>query len=192
MNKHARSIAASIFQAADTVINIRALGGRRWVRNVPEEDARRGPWLPADYEILNEQVWHRHGACLYLVGASDSNIRYVGMSRNRLKDRWRNSPAYDAVNSKQRLPQNQLFHSQCWKHIEAESARNPGIWFQVRAISDEMPVPLLEEIGPPVSALTESRNDGKSVVERVEEWLCNHKSDELAHWNVAKTGLAKG
>jgi hypothetical protein len=192
MNKQATSIAASIFQAADPVINIRALGGGRWVRGVPETDDRYGPWLPADYEIVNEEAWRRSGACLYLVGASDSNIRYVGMSRNRLQDRWRTSPAYDAENPQQKLPRKQLFHSQCWKHIEAESAANPGTWFQVRTIAEERLVPLLEEIGPPVSSLPESRADSKSVVERVESWLCSHSSNELAPWNVTGTGSGTG
>ncbi len=192
MNQQATSIAVAIFQAAAPVINIHALlGGSRWVRRVPKDDRRYGPWLQADYEILNKKVWQQPGACLYLVCASDSIIRYVGKSCNRLKDRWRTSPANDAENPQQEIPQKQLFHSQCWKHMETESAADPGIRFQVRAISAERLVPLLKEIGPPVSSLTESGIDSNSVVKRVEGWLCRHRSNELVRWNVAGTGTPK-
>lgn len=87
-----------------------------------------------------------------------------------------------------KLPKNQIFHSQCWKHIEAESKAKPGVTFEVRAISADVLVPLLEKIGPPLSAFAVLRDDGESVVAGVERWLCNNSSSQLVTWNVAMTG----
>lgn len=184
--KKAVAIAAAIYKAAHLVINIRGIGGQQWRRNVAK-GSRIGPWLQAQYEIVNEKVWRQKGACLYFVAASDAVIRYVGISRNGLKHRWRTSPAYDAE-TMVRLPENQLFHSQCWKHIEAETAARPGIAFQVRAIASESLIPILESLGPPVSAFAVLRDDGESVVASVERWLCNNSSSDLVRWNVAMTG----
>jgi hypothetical protein len=87
-----------------------------------------------------------------------------------------------------KLPKNQLFHSQCWKHIEFESNTNPSITFEVRAISAEVLVPVLEKIGAPLSAFVVLKDDGESVVAGVERWLCNNSSSQLVSWNVAMTG----
>jgi hypothetical protein len=180
--KHAHTI----FSAATPVIKIFGVGGRRWKRNVAK-GARIGPWLQGNYEILNENAWRSKGPCLYLVRAGVYGIHYVGISRNGLKHRWRTSPAYDAE-TMVKLPKNQLFHSQCWKHIEEESKLNPGITFEVRAIAADVLIPLLEHIGSPLSAFAALRDDGESVVASVERWLCNHRSNSLACWNVAMTG----
>jgi hypothetical protein len=175
-----------IYQAAPLILKLKGLGGKRWKRNVAK-GARIGPWLQADYEIVDQKEWQRGGACLYLVGASDGGIRYVGISRNGLKHRWRTSPAYDAI-TMQRLPQNQLFHSQCWKHLEQETISSPSISYEVRSIAAESLLPLLETLGPPLSAFTVLRDDGESVVASVERWICNHRSAEVARWNVSMTG----
>jgi hypothetical protein len=180
--KHARTI----FDAATPVIKIFGVGGKSWKRNVAK-GARIGPWLQGNYEIINKPAWHSKCACLYMVQASDSVISYVGISRNGLKHRWRTSPAYDAE-TMIKLPKNQIFHSQCWKHVETESKANPGVTFEVRAITAETLVPLLELIGTPLSGFTVLRDDGESVVAGVERWLCNNSSSQLVSWNVAMKG----
>lgn len=185
MNDAAVKHANTIFNAATLVIKILGIGGKRWKRNVAK-GARIGPWLQGDYEIVNKPAWLSKGACLYMVQASDAAIRYVGISRNGLKHRWRTSPAYDAE-TMIKVPKKQLFHSQCWKHIEAESNANPGITFEVRAISADVLVEVLERIGTPLSAFAILKDDGESVVAGVERWLCNNRSSELARWNVAMT-----
>jgi hypothetical protein len=185
MSDIATKHATSIFDASTPVIKIHKVGGKRWKRNVAK-GARIGPWLPADYSILNETAWKRDAACLYLVQGNDKVIRYVGISRNGLKHRWRTSPAYDAE-TMIRLPQNQLFHSQCWKHIEQESQATPGTTFEVRVISADALLPVLEKIGPPLSAFTALSDDGESVVAGVERWLCNNSHSKLVSWNVAMT-----
>lgn len=186
MNSSAIEHAYSIFQAATPVIRIHGLGGKRWKRNVAK-GSRIGPWLQARYEILNKAVWEARRPCLYLVAGSDGVIRYVGISRNRLKDRWRISPAHDAE-TMVRLAENQLFHSQCWKHIERESAQNTGGTYEVRCIDGAHLLPLLEKLGPPLSAFAALRGDSEGIVAGVERWMCNNKGPELVAWNVAMTG----
>lgn len=185
-NNNAKLHAQQIFLVATPVLKIFGVGGKRWKRNVAK-GARVGPWLQGQYEVIDERTWHNKGACLYLVGASDSGIRYVGISRNGLKHRWRTSPAYDAE-TMIRLPTNQLFHSQCWKHIEREATAKPGINFEVRAISAEQILPLLERMGPPLSAFVALKGDGEGIVAGIERWLCNNRSHDLVSWNVAMTG----
>jgi hypothetical protein len=180
--EHARAI----FSAATPVIRIRGIGGKRWKRNVAK-GARIGPWLQANYDILNKPIWEARNPCLYLVSGNDEIIRYVGISRNRLKDRWRVSPAYDAE-TMVRLPENQLFHSQCWKHIEREYSSKAGHTYEVRCIDGQSLLPVLERLGPPLSAFAALRGDGEGIVAGVERWLCNNKSESLLSWNVAMTG----
>jgi hypothetical protein len=177
--------AAEIFQHAIPVIRIHGIGGRRWKRNVAK-GGRIGPWLQAKYDILNAPVWEAKIPCLYLVAGADGVIRYVGISRNRMKDRWRESPALDADTQIQ-WPQKQLFHSQCWKHIERENTMTPSMTYEVRCINAEKLVPVLVKQGPPLSAFAALGNDGEGIVAAVERWLCNNKSEKLVSWNVAMT-----
>lgn len=186
MNTSAIKHAYSIFEAATPVIRINGIGGRRWKRNVAK-GSRIGPWLQADYEILNKAVWEARSPCLYLVAGGDGIIRYVGISRNRLKDRWRVSPAHDAE-TMVRLSENQLFHSQCWKHIERENTLNENSTYEIRCIEGASLLLLLERLGPPLSAFTALRGDCEGVVAGVERWMCNNKGPELVSWNVAMTG----
>lgn len=141
MEKIAIQHALTIYSAAKPIIKIHGVGGKRWKRNVAT-GGRIGPWLQGDYSIVNESVWKEKGACLYLVQGNDGAIRYVGISRNGVKHRWRISPALDAETMVQ-LPKHQLFHSQCWKHIEAECANQSGRTFEVRSIDAHSLTPLL-------------------------------------------------
>ena len=185
MNSSVNEHAYCIFQAATPVIRIHGIGGKRWKRNVAK-GSRIGPWLQAKYDILNKSVWEARAPCLYLVAGSDGVIRYVGISRNRLKDRWRVSPAHDAE-TMVRLPENQLFHSQCWKFIERESTQNQGVTYEVRCIDGASLLPLLERLGPPLSAFAALRGDGEGIVAGVERWMCNNKGPKLVSWNVSMT-----
>ena len=177
--------AQEIFNSATPVLQIHAIGGSRWKRNV-EKGGRIGPWLQAKFDVLDKEVWIAKIPRLYLVAGSDNLIRYVGISRNRVKDRRRVSPALDAV-TMIRLPENQLFHSQCWRHIERETESNAAATFSVRCITSVKLLPLLEALGPPLSAFVALRGDGEGIVAGVERWLCNHKSSRLVSWNVAMT-----
>jgi hypothetical protein len=190
MSNTASRYASAIFSAATLVIRIHSVGGKRWKRNVAK-GCRIGPWLPAQYEIVDELAWRHKEACLYLVCGNDLNVRYVGISRNGLKHRWRTSPAFDAE-TLEKLPANQLFHSQCWKHIESESSLVPGMSYEVRVITAAKLDAILEQLGEPLSAFRVLRDDGESLVSSVERWLCNRSSATLASWNRAMTGKNRG
>jgi hypothetical protein len=181
----AEQIGMEILRAATPVLRISKVGGRAWMRNVPPNDGRYGPWLPAAWEVLDQMTWRRRVPSLYLVVGDDQTIRYVGISRNRVADRWRLSPALDAETGRP-LAQNQLFHSQCWSHLQREAMR-----YEVRCISGDELVPVLERLGPPVSGFTALRGDPEGIAAAVERWLCNHQSERLVSWNVAMTGRRK-
>lgn len=176
-----------IFQAATPVIKIHGVGGKQWKRNVAK-GARIGPWFQGNYDMLNEVTWREKTACLYLVAGSDLIIRYVGISRNGLKHRWRTSPAYDAV-TMEKLPKNQIFHSQCWKHIERESTSNPNLTFEVRCISANQISSISHQLSSQISSLVNAfHDDGEGIVAGIERWFCNHNASDFLTWNVAMTG----
>ena len=177
-----------ILQAATPVLRISGLHGPRWKRNV-KTGARIGPWLSARYDVLDARAWSQPGACLYLVTGGDQGLRYVGISRNGLKHRWRTSPAIDATSGAP-LSERQLFHSQCWKHIEAEFERDPQASFQVLCIAADALGATLGQLTDPIAALAVLKDDGETVVGAVERWICNRASASLARWNVAMTGRA--
>ncbi len=186
VNISSKDVALSLYQKATPVIKIHGVGGKEWKRNVAK-GSRIGPWLQGNYEILNEQTWREKGACLYFVAGCDSSIRYVGISRNGLKHRWRTSPAYDAV-TMVKLTKNQIFHSQCWKHIERESLSYPTITFEVRCISAKQIIENNHLLSPQITSLVKAfEDDGESIVAGIERWFCNGKSSDFLSWNIAMT-----
>lgn len=184
-NLSTKEQALKVFQAATPVIKIHGVGGMQWKRKVAK-GGRIGPWLQGSYDILDGRAWREKGACLYLVAGSDSVIRYVGISRNGLKHRWRTSPAYDAV-TMEKLQHNQIFHSQCWKHIERELIANPSITFEIRCISAEKISAINHHLSEQISSLVAFKNDGEGIVAGIERWFCNSKSTNFLSWNVAMT-----
>lgn len=176
----------AIFECATPIIKIHGVGGTKWRRNV-QKGGRIGPWLQGDYTIVNEGAWNDKGACLYLVQGNDGVVRYVGISRNGVKHRWRLSPALDATTMIE-LPKRQLFHSQCWKHIEAECLDQLRRTFEVRAIGAPALVPVLARLGAPLSGFLTLGNDHEGIVAAVERWICNHSGAGLAKWNISMTG----
>jgi hypothetical protein len=176
-----------LIQQATPVLTIQGLTPQRWTRKVREGDARQGPWQRAQYTLLDAQAWQRLGACLYLVTGRDGGLRYVGISCNGLKHRWRLSPAVCATTG-QALAERQLFHSQCWKHIEAEYANDAQSRFTVRCLADRDLLAALSQMGEPLCTLAAFGEDGETVCAVVERWICNQSSNGLARWNVAMTG----
>ncbi|KQU89069.1 hypothetical protein ASC78_23150 [Variovorax sp. Root318D1] len=186
MTSAAHQHAYAIFNAATPVIRIHGIGGKRWKRNVAQ-GARVGPWLQAEYDILDTGLWKARTPCLYLVAGNDGVIRYVGTSRNRLADRWRVSPALDAE-AMTPLSERQLFHSQCWIRIEQEVQRLPESTYEVRCIDGTRLSSVLAKLGPPLVAFTALGGDGEGIVAGVERWMCNNQGPQLVSWNVAMTG----
>lgn len=178
-------IGRTIYEASTPVLEISGIGGRSWKRNVAPSDSRHGPWLPAEWRVLNQEIWRRRLPSLYLVAGLDLVIRYVGISRNRVADRWRLSPAVDAETGAA-LPAAQLFHSQCWRHLQRERLQ-----YQVRCISGDELVLVLQALGPPVSGFATLEGESEGIAAAVERWLCNNHSPQLVSWNIAMTGAQR-
>ena len=162
----------------------------KWCRNVPLSDNRYGPWVDADWELLNEKIWKNREPCMYLVIGSDGNLRYVGISRKRMKDRWRVSPAYNPK-TMELLTGKRLFHSQCWVRVEDECSRNPDATFLVKCLTGTELERILETHDMELSGLLTLRGDAEGIAASVERWICNKSGVDIARWNVAMTGRAR-
>ena len=178
--------ARRIYEAATPILRINGLGGPRWRRNDAKPAKRTGPWLPAQYEVLNRPVWERSAPSIYFVAGDDHVIRYTGISRNTVSHRWRECPAIDAETNALR-PKRELHHSQCWRHVEREFEMGDVKQFEIRCITAVHLMPVLLEIGPPLSGFAPLKDDPEGVVCAVERWLCNNRSASLVPWNSAMT-----
>jgi hypothetical protein len=165
--------------AAPVVIEIDGVGGRRWKRKVAK-GARIGPWQQARYRVVDSPRWSRRAPCLYLVSGYDGDIRYVGVSKNRLKDRWRTSPALDAE-TMELLPAKELFHSQCMKHIEMEFAEGSEASFRIHGLFADELVPWQDRLGIP--RLSAGVHDSELVLS-AERWLRDRRSSAIVPWNA--------
>lgn len=142
------------------------MSGPRWQRNVAK-GARIGPWLQATNEVLDEAAWKARTPCLYMLAGSDEVIRYVGISRNRMADRWRVSPALDAQTLAP-MSRRQLFHSQCWKPMQSEMETASSLTYEVRSIDGVKLTELLRRLGPHVSGFAVLEGDHGGLVAAVE------------------------
>jgi hypothetical protein len=184
--ERAEQLASEIYREAAPVIHIHNIGGKRWRRNVPPTDGRHGPWLQAKYTVLNYGLWGDRTPCLYLVaGRHDGVIRYVGISRNRMRDRWRESPAIDHETGLK--IENQLFHSQCWRYVEFDLSIKGVTEYEVRCINGRDLRTVIERMGPPLSGFAALGDDPEGIAASVERWMCNNQSARLVSWNTAMT-----
>lgn len=167
---------------AKPVLRITEVGGRTWYRK--PKNARRGPWLSATYSVLDKGTWERKGPCIYFLIDSDRTLRYVGISLNKLDDRWRTSPAY--TESDVKLAGDELFHSQCWHQLaSADGVRIPPP-FTVLVLSGREALDLLERLDHELSSLAVLKRDPDIIVTVLELWICKYGHSTL--WNKALTG----
>ena len=107
---------AKITSEANPVIKINSLSENKWFRK--PAGARRGPWYSGEYSFIDKETWGKNSPCIYFVFNDSDDLKYVGISQNKLKDRWRLSPAYSS--SLVSLNRKEIFHSQCWPQICAQ------------------------------------------------------------------------
>lgn len=164
------------------VLMVSEIGGREWYRK--PKDRRRGPWLSANYSVINETAWRRKGPCIYFVRDKTANLRYVGISLNAMEDRWRTSPAYTA--SDILLPGDELFHSECWPKI-CEYARSGKVSsYEISVLSGIELLELLRTVNHDLVHVSFLRNDPEIAVTVLELWIC--KYGYMTLWNKALTG----
>ncbi len=103
--------------AATPFLRVDGIKPVTWCRNV-QSGPRFGPWqYEAVFHELDSKTWQREGEVLYFVTDSQQQLRMVGESSRRLKDRWRMSPMHD-VTTRASLGRRALFHSTAWAAIE--------------------------------------------------------------------------
>jgi hypothetical protein len=180
MTSSAVDDARQIFLAATPVIRINGFSNRRWKRDVSKGPQAGGPFLRARYEILDEAAWEALRPYLYLVAGDDHVILYVGISRNRLRDRWHLFTGYDAKTGTL-LVGKQLFHRECWLHFESENEAHAESTYEVRCIDGKGLAQVLHRLGLPLSDIGVFGRSEASVISGVERWMS--RSVELAPWN---------
>ena len=176
-----QQIIAHISEQSKPVLELSEVGGREWYRK--PKDGRRGPWLSATYKVLDQAIWLRRTSCIYFVKDGQLNLRYVGISLNGLKDRWRTSPAYALDDT--RLQGDELFHSQCWTKICEHARTVNGGSFYVSVLSGVELIDLLRPLEHKLNHLSVFSEDPEIIVTVLEMWICKHGHDL---WNKALTG----
>ncbi len=162
------------------VLEVSEIGGREWYRK--PKDGRRGPWLSAKYKVLDQTLWLRRTSCIYFVRHAQT-LRYVGISLNRLEDRWRTSPAYTVDDVL--LPGDELFHSQCWPKICEHTRAGNKDTFSVSVLSGIELIELLRPLEHKLNHLAVFSEDPEIIVTVLEMWICKYGN---GLWNKALTG----
>ena len=165
------------------------IGGMRpvtWCRNV-QRGPRSGPWqYKAEYSVVNDTAWNRLGEVLYFVTDKLGQLRMVGQSSRRLKDRWRLSPMHD-VHTKLPMGERALFHTTAWPQIE-RAVHKEKMPLTVRALFGEDLAALCQRIGNPLSQLIEKCAEGPEHLSgRVEKFILETHGRSLGLWNKAGT-----
>ena len=161
-------------------MRIHSISPEQWYRK--PSGLRRGPQYSCDYEIKNQSLWRRREECIYFVLDENNELRYVGISVNRLADRWRSSPAY----SKELNPlgRNELFHSQCWPEICKSHSFEEPIDYYVSVINGQALQKILAELDHPLSCLGHLSGDPDIAVIALEVWFVKRFDSQL--WNKRK------
>ncbi|MEO8250180.1 MAG: hypothetical protein ABI589_12495 [Burkholderiales bacterium] len=107
----------ALIAAATPFLRVEGTKPVTWCRNV-QSGPRFGPWqYEAVFSELDVKTWQRAGEVIYFVTDSQQQLRLVGESSHRLKDRWRMSPMHE-VKTRAPLGRKALFHSTAWGAIE--------------------------------------------------------------------------
>lgn len=175
-------VISKLVAAATPVLRIKEIGGKEWFRK--PKDGRRGPWLSAKYDVIDEAVWRRRGSCIYFLRDDRNELLYVGISLNKLDDRWRTSPAYGPDD--RAFQSEELFHSQCWPAICERAAAGGRHTYTVSVLAGSELVELLSSVDHPISSLSALTHDPEIVVTAMELWVCKYGYATL--WNKTLTG----
>ena len=172
-----RDCASAIIKVSRPVININGFNDSEWYRK--PKDSRKGPWLQGRYEVIDEKLWRERKPCLYFLTKDNGELKYVGISVNKIKDRWRTSPAFD-VNEKP-LNRNEMFHDRCWPHMCDAKKAGSNDTYVVSIIHDTELVEVLSTINHEISGLSVFKNDPEIAVIAMEVWFIKHLQGQL--WN---------
>ena len=169
--------ASVIIQASQPIIKINGFNDLEWYRK--PKDSRKGPWLQCRYEVIDTKLWGKMKPCLYFLTEDNGDLKYVGKSLNGISQRWKTAPAYD-VNEK-RIRPDEMFHSQCMRHMcDAKKAGNNDRYV-VSIIHDAELVEVLSTINHEISGLSVFKIDPEIAVTAMEGWFILKFKSQL--WN---------
>ena len=180
MPLNAQQCVTQIVNAVRPVVKIDGFTSREWYRK--PAGGRRGPWLQGVVEILDMDLWNEKVACLYFLLDSKRNIKYVGISVNQLKDRWRMSPAYDV--NQQPLNRKEMFHSQCWPHMCRIEKEGYSEAYTVVVLHDNELLKVLSQLNNEINSLSFMKEDPDIAVIAMEVWFIKRFGQTL--WNKRK------
>ena len=180
MESKDNELALEIITKSRPIIRINNIQNNQWYRK--PEGSRKGPWYEANYDIFDDEMWSLKRCCLYFVKDEKEELKYIGISRNGLKQRWRLSPAFDL--NKNQLQEKKLFHSQCWPPICDEKKRGGNLNYTISVIHDSELFMVLEESYHQLSGLASLKNYPEIVIEAMEKWFILNFNDSL--WNKRK------
>ena len=178
----------SLLAAATPFLCITGAKPEEWCRVMKDpKDGRIGPWkYTAEFTVLDQNTWDRHGEVIYFVVDSENRLRLVGQSMSKLKARWKMAPMYD-VKSRQPLDRKALFHTSSWPAIEAgfKSAEHPP--FTVSAIFRDRLESLCQASEGSLSELIrQPENHLQRLSFHVETWVCSLDFGAFKLWNKQK------
>ena len=177
MQLSASDCVSVIIEASQPVIKINGFNDFEWYRKT--KDSRKGPWLQSDYKVIDEKLWREMKPCLYFLTGDNGELKYVGRSVNRIKDRWRTSPAYDA--NEKPLNRHEMFHNRCWPHMCDAKKPVSNETYVVSVIHYTDLVEVLSTINHEISGLLVFKNDPRRFVKKVEDWFIDNFMSQL--WN---------
>lgn len=180
MSLSAEQCAVEIVNSARPVVRINGFNSNEWYRK--PRDGRKGPWLQGQVEILDSKLWNERCACLYFLLDSRREIKYVGISVNQLKDRWRLSPAYDS--NEQPLNRKEMFHSQCWPHMCRLAREGYKETYSIVLLHDHELLTVLSTLNNEINSLSFMKNDPDIAVIAMEVWFIKRFGSTL--WNKRK------
>ena len=174
-----------LISASTPFIRINSADRFDWRRVMKDpKNVRNGPWsYRAVYDVLDDNIWSQKGEVLYFVVDAINQLRLVGQSKNKLKDRWRTSPMFD-VKTLASLGEKSLFHTSAWPEIEAGFEKGEKTKYTVRAIFRNDLERECRSIGGPFLPLIEiPETDKHRLSYHVEQWICSLSNCGVDLWN---------
>lgn len=151
--------------AATPFLRVDGIKRVTWCRNV-QSGPRFGPWqYEAEFSELDGRTWQREGEVIYFVTDRQQQLRLVGESGRRLKDRWRMSPMHD-VATRTPLGRKALFHSTAWGAIE-------------RGIAEEVPPFTVSALFSEDLARLLAQHGAMESLPRSDEHLCRRTESAI-------------
>ena len=176
----AETFADKLYRTATPILRIHGMGDPHWRRTAAK--GSKDVWQSATYENLDLQKWRASTYGVYMVGSEDGTVLYVGTCDQGLATAFRLSPAFDAE-TRERMAKAQLFHHECWPHLQQSYAEGAEGAYEVRLISADDLAHIVKTYGIPRGALPEGTRNVRDIRTHTVKWLLRNRTPALAWWN---------